>query len=347
MQPEAVLSTEKIRLYAARLGFDACGVCPAAPLERRAAELIDKCVEEGRNAEMGYLARNRELRLDPAKLVPGTKSIVSVALNYYPGEKMDEGGYTLSYHAYGKDYHAVVKSKLRELFGLIRESLGAAGEGLSGRAFCDTAPVAERYWAWRAGIGFTGKNTLLIIPGKGSYFFLGELFLNAPADVYGEPLEERCGGCERCLEACPTCALCAPGLLDARRCLSYLTIESRGSLPSGAAKAMQSCVYGCDCCQRACPHNGSARPAGTGCFRPDGRLLAMTDSEWENLTEARYRELFRGSSVKRAGYAGLMRNIRAAEKERRNAAPKAGAERRGGGKNAAEPAAPRNRRDEI
>jgi epoxyqueuosine reductase len=171
--------------------------------------------------------------------------------------------------------------------------------------------VPERYWAYRAGIGFPGKNTLLVIPGAGSYFFLGELFLNLEADAYDEPIGNRCGSCTRCLDACPTHALYEPYRMDARRCLSYLTIENRGSIPPEAAKAMETCIYGCDRCQRACPYNKAAKPTDVDDFRPDARLLGMTPDDWKNLTEEQYCELFRASAVKRAKYSGLMRNIRA------------------------------------
>ena len=311
MPKTTVLSSECVKSFAAKVGFTACGICPAAPVEQQVADLMDRYVSEGRNADMDYLARNRELRFNPSKLVPGTKTIVSVALNYYPGEKMHDNGYTLSYYAYGKDYHTVVKKRLFEMYRLIRESLGADGGALSGRAFCDTAPVPERYWAYRAGIGFPGKNTLLVIPGAGSYFFLGELFLNLEADAYDEPIGNRCGSCTRCLDACPTHALYEPYRMDARRCLSYLTIENRGSIPPEAAKAMETCIYGCDRCQRACPYNKAAKPTDVDDFRPDARLLGMTPEDWKNLTEEQYCELFRASAVKRAKYSGLMRNIRA------------------------------------
>lgn len=318
MSTETVLSSQSVKSLAADLGFAACGLSPAAPVERQVAELMDRYVAEGRNADMDYLARNREMRFDPARLVPGTQTVVSVALNYYPGEKMNENGYTFSYYAYGKDYHTVVKQRLFELYRRISESLEPDGTPLSGRAFCDTAPVPERYWAYRCGIGFIGKNTLLVIPGAGSYFFLGELFLNLKADRYDEPMKSRCGNCTRCLDACPMHALYEPYHMDARRCLSYLTIENRGEIPAEAAEAMSSCIYGCDRCQRACPHNNFARPTDIDDFLPDRKLLDMTPDDWENLTEQQYCELFRGSAVKRAKYSGLMRNIRAVNKERKN-----------------------------
>lgn len=206
-----------------------------------------------------------------------------------------------------------MKHRLFELFRLISEDAAKAGIDLGGRAFCDTAPVSERYWAWRAGLGFIGKNTLLIIPHKGSYFFLGELFLTSPYDSYDSPLGNKCGRCTRCMDACPGGALYAPFRMDARRCLSYLTIENRDALPPGTAAEMDHCIYGCDRCQMACPHNRFAVPTTIPELQPRPALLAMTRDDWRHLTYEQYLELFRHSAVKRAKYEGLMRNIRAVE----------------------------------
>ena len=316
MPQTTVLSSERVKSFAAKVGFTACGICPAAPVEQQVADLMDRYVSEGRNADMDYLARNRELRFNPSKLVPGTKTIVSVALNYYPGEKMHDNGYTLSYYAYGKDYHTVVKKRLFEMYRLIRESLGADGGALSGRAFCDTAPVPERYWAYRAGIGFPGKNTLLVIPGAGSYFFLGELFLDIELD-YDAPLTAKCGTCRACMDACPTGALACDGSFNSSRCLSYLTIEHRGDIPPCAATKMGNTIYGCDRCQDACPWNRFATPTTDPDLQARGELLSMTRNDWQNLTIEQYRTLFKGSAVKRAKYEGLMRNINCATEDLR------------------------------
>lgn len=313
-----MLSADYIKKSAADLGFSACGVCKAEKMDDNYFESIKKYISEGRNGTMDYLARNLDLRYDPQKLVEGTKTIVSVALNYYPAQKMNPGEYTLSYYAYGKDYHVVVKQRLFELFRLLKEKLSANGFNLEGRAFCDTAPVSERYWAWRAGVGFIGKNTLLIIPHKGSFFFLGELFLNVEADHYDEPLRNFCGNCTKCIDACPGGAIYEPYALDARRCLSYLTIENRGELPAGTENKMEMCIYGCDRCQSACPHNRFATPTEIKEFSPPEKLLKMTKDDWNSLTEQEYCDLFKGSAVKRAKYSGLMRNINAVKGEKTN-----------------------------
>ena len=191
----------------------------------------------------------REKRLNPCYLVEGTQSIVSVALNYYPEKFLDEKQYQLAWYAYGKDYHEVMREKLASLYNYIHKEIIP----LNGRFFCDKAPVLERYWAWRAGLGWIGKNTQLILPGKGSCFFLGELFLDIEVDSYDLPLKNRCGSCKRCLERCPARALEKPYLLDAHKCLSYLTIENRVEIPAAQAAVMGNRLYGCDECQKACP----------------------------------------------------------------------------------------------
>ncbi len=313
-----MLSADYIKKSAADLGFSACGVCKAEKMDNDYFESIKKYIAEGRNGTMDYLARNMDLRQNPQKLVEGTKTIVSVALNYYPAQKMNPDEYTLSYYAYGKDYHVVVKQRLFELFRLLKEKLSENDFTLEGRAFCDTAPVSERYWAWRAGVGFIGKNTLLIIPHKGSFFFLGELFLNVEADKYDEPLKNFCGNCTKCIDACPGGAIYEPYALDARRCLSYLTIENRGELPAGTENKMETCIYGCDRCQSACPHNRFAVPTKVTEFSPPEKLLKMTKDDWNSLTEQEYCALFKGSAVKRAKYSGLMRNINAVKGEKTN-----------------------------
>lgn len=307
------LSHASLEKRADELGFSAVGVCRADRVDAEAESVMREYVAAGHHGSMNYLARNMDKRIDPQKLVPGVRSIVSVALNYYPGREVEQQDHSLSLYAYGSDYHVVMKHRLFELFRLISEDAAKAGIDLGGRAFCDTAPVSERYWAWRAGLGFIGKNTLLIIPHKGSYFFLGELFLTSPYDSYDSPLGNKCGRCTRCMDACPGGALYAPFRMDARRCLSYLTIENRDALPPGTAAEMDHCIYGCDRCQMACPHNRFAVPTTIPELQPRPALLAMTRDDWRHLTYEQYLELFRHSTVKRAKYEGLMRNIRAVE----------------------------------
>lgn len=307
------LSTSLLKTSAARLGFSACGVAPAAPVGKHVAEHFHRWISEGKQAGMAYLANNMEKRLDPTQLVEGAQSVVSVALNYYPAKMLDASRqYEFAWYAYGQDYHDVMKARLTQL----AEALLAEVEGeVNYRLFCDTAPVLERYWAWQCGLGWIGKNTQLIIPHAGSAFFLGEIIIDRPFTSYDHPMESRCGTCTRCLNACPTGALARPYTLDAARCLSYLTIEHRGnSLPSEAVRAMGNCIYGCDRCQQACPWMRFARPTEVREFSPKPEFADLTHNALQSLSIEEYRHIFRGSAVKRAKYEGLMRNVLAVKK---------------------------------
>ena len=312
METNLILPAQPIKAEAERLGFYRCGLAPAEPVDEAYAARYRDWLARGAHAGMHYLENHADKRFSPQALVPGARTVVSVALNYYPAVRLPADGLQLAWYAYGQDYHNVMKARLQALMQAIRGLLPpAAAERLEGRCFCDTAPVPERYWAWRCGLGWTGKNGQLIIPRAGSTFFLGELFLTLPADRYDTPQPARCGTCTRCLDACPTGALQPDLPLDARRCLSYLTIENRGDIPAWAARHMGTCFYGCDRCQAACPHLRFARPTQEEAFRPSEALLQMTPSDWHALTEEGYRRLFKGSAVKRAKYSGLMRNLNA------------------------------------
>ena len=306
------LSPSLLKSSASRLGFAACGVAPAAPVDGAVADKFRRWIAEGNHAGMAYLANNVEKRLDPTLLMEGAQSVVSVALNYFPAQQLDAANqYEFAWYAYGQDYHEVMKTRLNEL----AETLLADVEGeVHYRVFCDTAPLLERYWAWRCGLGWIGKNTQLIIPRAGSTFFLGEIIFDRPFSDYDKPMEGRCGTCTKCLDACPTQALQHPYKLDACRCLSYLTIEYRGEiLPAEAARAMGNCIYGCDRCQQACPWMRFARPTEVGEFRPKTEFLQLNRESLPSLSVEDYRKIFRGSAVKRAKYEGLMRNVRATE----------------------------------
>lgn len=305
--------TEKIKAEAHALGFFACGVAEATAVDEAAAASFRRWISGGGHAGMGYMAAHEDMRLDPRLLMPGVKSIVCVAMNYAPAVRIPDGGYQIAAYAYGRDYHDIVKAKLRRLAEAVKDLAG--NDAIAWRAFCDTAPVLERYWACRAGIGWRGRNRQLIIPGAGSMFFLGELFLDIKL-CYDAPMPPRCGTCRACLDACPTGALGDDGL-DARRCLSYQTIENRGDIPPAAAAAMGDCIYGCDRCQQACPWNRFATPCTEPELQPSPELLTMTKERWNSLSVEDYRRLFKGSAVKRAKYDGLMRNIRAAAANRK------------------------------
>lgn len=297
--------TQYIKAEALRLGFDVCGIAKAEAVESSTAGFCDLWVKDGYNGTMGYLERNCDKRYDPTLLVEGCRSIIVVALNYTPSQAI-EG---ISHYAQGEDYHKAVKDRLFLLLKSINDKAPC-----NGRQFCDSAPVLERYWAVQAGLGWIGRNHQLIIPQRGSYFFLGELLIDAELD-YDKPFEQNhCGECRRCINNCPTAAL-DEHCFDARKCLSYLTIEHRGELPENIGEKMGNCFYGCDRCQTSCPHNRFAKPNNTPELQPTPELLQMTTERWHSLTKEEYDSLFRKSAVERCGYEQLMRNIKEYKKD--------------------------------
>lgn len=298
--------TDQIKEFALSLGFDACGICKAEEVDEVNRQSFNNWVDHSFHADMDYMTRNTEKRFYPTLLVEGSKSIISVALNYYPQIKQPAEYPQFAYYAYGKDYHDVVKGKLLELYDYIR-SLEPRVEG---RAFVDTAPILERYWAARAGIGFIGKNSLLIIPKKGSFFFLGELIINLELE-YDTPLNLSCGNCTRCMEACPTRAITSPRTIDSYRCLSYQTIENKKEIAKDLIPLLNNRYYGCDICQQVCPWNRYSQPHKTKEFNPSDAFLDLSFDKLDELTEEEYRTIFKGSAVKRAKYWGLKRNLEA------------------------------------
>lgn len=302
--------SEEIKKEALRLGFDACGISPADNSGEE--ERYMKWIADNWHADMIYMARNVEKRIDPRLLVSGAKSIISVALNYYPNKKQASHAPQFAYYAYGKDYHDVVRAKLKELF----EFISSRKPELSGRFFSDSAPVLERFWAAQAGIGFVGKNSLLIIPGKGSFFFLGELIIDIELD-YDSSIAENCGSCTRCLDACPTNAIEEPYKVNANKCISYQTIENRGEISSYVAPRLKNYVFGCDICQKVCPWNRVSTPHKTSEFIPNDSFMNLDIKKLLEMDEEEYREVFKGSAVKRAKFAGLKRNVIAVSKTRK------------------------------
>lgn len=295
------LSSEQIKAEANALGFSTCGVAKAEPVDSLNGDVFRRWLASKGYADMDYMARNVDKRLDPRILMPGVKSIVCVALNYAPAKRMPQGELQIAAYALGLDYHDIVKKRLHTLASRIGVT--------TYRAFCDTAPVLERYWAERAGLGWIGRNHQLIIPKAGSMFFLGELFLDIELE-YDHPVKSRCGTCHACIDACPTGALRRDEMFCSSRCLSYQTIENRGEIPPDISACMGDMMYGCDRCQNACPWNRFAAPNNTPQLQPKNELLGMTRTDWKNLTIEQYRKLFKGSAVKRAKYEGLIRNIK-------------------------------------
>lgn len=298
--------TALIKTKATELGFSACGVAQATRVGQEEEARLRRWLDEGRYAGMHYMANYLDKRLDPRLLMDGLKSIVSLAMNYAPRRRMATGEPQIAAYALGKDYHDVMKQRIHQLAAYVSELVG---HELNYRAFVDSGPVIERYWAVQAGLGWIGKNQLLIIPKAGSEFFLGELFLDMELD-YDHPMPNHCGRCRRCVDHCPTHALADDHEFDAFLCLSYQTIENRGELSDDAKEKMGDFIYGCDRCQQACPWNRFARPTTIPELEASEELLSMTRQQWEQLSVEDYQRLFKGSAVKRAKYAGLMRNIR-------------------------------------
>ena len=291
---------------AGRLGFDACGISHATWLEEESVH-VEQWLEGQREGEMGYLTRNKEKRYDPRLLVEGTRSIVTVLYNYFPKHQIGNTcKFKIAKYAYGADYHDVLKRKLRQLLGHIENQVGKMENC---RIFVDSAPVLDRAWAVRSGLGFIGKNTSLIHPKKGSFFFIGHLFLPTDLTATGHALTNRCGRCTRCIDACPTGALEAPFRIDARKCISYLTIEHKGNLDLLDHNLFNGWMYGCDICQDVCPYNRFSLPNNEPDFQPSEALVAMREEDWTRLNPNGFEALFKHSAVKRVGFEGLKRNI--------------------------------------
>ncbi|MBK7754450.1 MAG: tRNA epoxyqueuosine(34) reductase QueG [Flavobacteriales bacterium] len=298
-QEKAVL----VKAEAHRLGFLACGIARAGFLEEEAPRL-EHWLRQDRHGSMGYMERHFDLRLDPRKLVEGAKSVISLAYNYHtPALQIDPQAPKLSAYAYGRDYHKVLRKRLRPLMIFITERFGAVNM----RAFVDSAPVMEKAWAQRAGVGWMGKNTNVIRQGKGSFFFLCEIVLDLDL-APDAPATDHCGTCRRCIDACPTDAI-TPYAVDGRKCISYVTIELKDAIPQEMSGKMANWAFGCDICQQVCPWNRFSTPHAEPEFRPQPEVMGLSASEWHGMTEVVFDRLFEGSAVKRTKYNGLMRNL--------------------------------------
>ncbi len=296
--------THVIKELAAEMGFAACGVARAEFLQREAARL-NQWLRRGMHGEMAYMADHIDLRLDPRRLMTGARSVVSLAYNYYhPGDRIPRSNYIISTYAYGRDYHQVLRRKLKELAGMIRREIG----GIRTRICVDSTPIMQKPWAVRAGLGWIGKNAILLMPRAGSYHFLAQLVLDIELE-YEQPINDNCGVCQECIDACPTGAIVEPYVVDARKCISYLTIELKSDIPETMRGTYRRWIFGCDICQQVCPFNRFATPHREPEFEPRPELFAMTDDDWQNLTPDRFTELFADSAVMRAKYEGLKRNI--------------------------------------
>jgi epoxyqueuosine reductase len=300
-------ASESIKQKAHELGFLECGIVPAGLLAEEQQHL-KSWLNEGMNGEMGYMERNQEKRLDPTLLIENARTVIVVLQNYFtPAVPSDPEAPILSKYAYGTDYHFVMKNKLRQLLEFIETEIVPC----NGRPFVDSAPVLERAWARRAGLGWIGKHSNLISIVHGSFFFIGELIIDLELP-YDEPREVRdhCGTCTRCIDACPTRAIVANRVVDARKCISYQTIELKGDLDSNLQGKFENRVFGCDICQDVCPWNLKATQHREPAFEPAPGLLALQKKEWHQMDKPLFNKLFRNSAVKRAGYEGLRRNLK-------------------------------------
>ncbi|MBC9811309.1 tRNA epoxyqueuosine(34) reductase QueG [Crocinitomicaceae bacterium CZZ-1] len=297
--------SQLIKSKAYDLGFMYCGISKAGFLEEEAPRL-EQWLKDNRNGKMGYMENHFDKRLNPTLLVDDAKSVVSLLLNYFPEEQQSDDSFKVSKYAYGADYHNVIKDKLKELYQFIQTEIGEVG----GRMFVDSAPVMDKAWAKKSGLGWIGKNSNLIHPKEGSFFFIAELILDLELQEDG-PIKDYCGRCTRCIDACPTEAIVEPYVVDGSKCISYLTIELKDALIPGAFHdKMDNWIFGCDVCQDVCPWNRFAKAHQEPAFMPNGQLLGMRKTDWKELTEEVFRELFRNSAVKRTKYSGLIRNIR-------------------------------------
>ncbi|HEU4719114.1 MAG TPA: tRNA epoxyqueuosine(34) reductase QueG [Bacteroidia bacterium] len=295
-----------VKEEARRAGFDYCGISKAEFLEEEAPRL-EKWLREGMQGEMSWMENHFELRLDPSKLVPGAKSVISLLLNYYTEKKQeDPAAPKISMYALGEDYHFVIRRKLKELLNALQEKIG---KEISGRVFVDSAPVMDKVWAKKSGLGWVGKNSNLITREMGSFFFIAELIVDIELEP-DSPTGDFCGTCTKCIDACPTDAIVSPYVVDGSKCISYFTIELKNAIPESEKGKFENNMFGCDICQDVCPWNRFSRPHTTPEFGPDEQLLSMKKREWEELTEDVFDEIFRRSAVKRTKFAGLKRNIR-------------------------------------
>jgi epoxyqueuosine reductase len=303
--PDRRKYSELIKQKAIDLGFSACGIAFAQKLDEEEPRLRSY-IERNFHGQMGYMANHFEKRLDPTLLVPGAKSVVVVLLNYFPS-KFQEGkdAPIVSKYAYGMDYHIVLKNKLKLLYDWIDSELVP----IKGRVFTDSAPVLERAWAVKAGLGWIGKNGLLLNRELGSFFFIGELILDLELEYDQPNATNYCGTCTKCLDACPTSAFVEPSVLDSRRCISYLTIELKEDIPEEVKPVLKNRIYGCDSCQDVCPWNRNPKPHSTEEFNTADAFISMNSDDWKQLDEETFNRIFRHSALERAGFSKLKMNV--------------------------------------
>jgi epoxyqueuosine reductase len=294
-----------IKELASRARFDYCGIARAEPLDEDARRL-EQWLSKGMHGKMEYMENYFDLRVNPEKLVPGAKSVICLLLNYFPVSRQEPGRPGISKYAYGTDYHEVIRAKLRSLLGEIRAKVGE----INGRGFVDSAPVLERSWAVRSGLGWVGRNGNLINRQMGSYLFIATLITDLPLQSDDPHIKDYCGSCHKCIDACPTEAILDNKVVDGSRCISYFTIELKEMIPESVKGKMENWIFGCDICQDVCPWNRFARPTKVKEFVPIPAILNLSTEEWEEMSEDTFKEIFRHSPLKRTKYAGIMRNLK-------------------------------------
>lgn len=297
------INTDLIKSEATRLGFLSCGISKAEFLEDEAPRL-EKWLNDNMQGEMSYMENHFDKRLDPTLLVPGAKSVVSLLLNYFPKQTQREDSFKISKYAYGTDYHFVIKDKLKQLLNFIREEIG----DVHGRAFVDSAPVLDKAWAAKSGLGWMGKHSNLLTKQLGSFYFIAELIIDLDLE-YDTPVTDHCGSCTACIDACPTQAIVEPYVVDGSKCISYFTIELKNEIPSKFSGKFDDWMFGCDVCQDVCPWNRFSQAHREPLFDPNPELLQLSKGDWEEITEEVFMRLFKKSAVKRTGFKGLKRNI--------------------------------------
>jgi len=296
--------SQLIKAEAKRLGFLSCGISKAAFLEEEAPRL-ESWLNKNHHGEMKYMENHFDKRLNPTLLVDDAKSVISLLLNYYPSETQNSDSYKISKYAYGQDYHFVIKEKLKELLQTIQTEIGA----VSGRAFVDSAPVLDKAWAAKSGLGWIGKNSNLLTQQVGSFYFIAELVVDLDLE-YDYATTDHCGTCTACIDACPTEAIVSPYVVDGSKCISYFTIELKENIPQEMKGKMDDWIFGCDVCQDVCPWNKFSKPHSEPLFSPYPELLSYTKKDWEEITEDTFKKVFKNSAVKRTKLDGLKRNIK-------------------------------------
>lgn len=302
-QLQASRYTSFIKSEAKRLGFLSCGISKAGFLEEEAPRL-ENWLNKNQNGQMAYMENNFDKRLNPTLLVDDAKSVVSLLLNYYPEKEQIQDSFKISKYAYGKDYHFVIKEKLKELLFSIQENIGE----VSGRVFVDSAPVLDKAWAAKSGLGWIGKNSNLLTQKVGSFYFIAELIIDLDLE-YDHATTDHCGSCTACIDACPTQAIVAPYIVDGSKCISYFTIELKENIPSEMRGHFDDWVFGCDTCQDVCPWNRFSKSHNEPLFNPNPALLSMTKRDWEEMTEETFKIVFKDSPVKRTKFEGVKRNV--------------------------------------